>query len=289
MTSAAGLAERLARWLARLLHRLAGMIEAFGSQRTVVAARLSDQFPGAPPHWLAEIAAHGDGPLQQLSGTAEGISESQGTSRPEGVHRAAPARIRPPEVVPQSASTRRSPVMFAPATEAGGGTKSATSSKARARRSVRLLLLSSQTLSRSGLRPPPHGEPVPSARVHAWPADWRPARAEDGPPVAGTVEDRRHSHFGSTRRMPSSVEPNGKEAAPHTDRAEVNFLPFSSKRPLAGTKVSTPSGVEELPAGWSTEPSWPALPPFGLMESASLPSVAEERFRREQMVGLWNG
>ncbi len=321
-----GFIGRLARLIARWLYGLAARLDHLGRPRLAPLGldALAARFPGAPEHWLAEVARH-------LNDFGEAVAEASSPALPDlpiadpsledrraslPLARLVPSPRRRPTLRFMSGSREPEPVHLRQTPLRRSYARLSWPISTRGKERPATSLYPAQHPS-----PPPDAWQQPDARRAYSPLRWalsstkgrmvertEPTKATTRPELAlnpSTPSGRSPSLY--PRIEPCLREDDDFLPAPQGDRApgqetwstpgqgatrrDVNF--GSPRPPAMHSRFLHFSDSHERgrPLAWPTTPEtrWPDLPPHEqTIADAPVPAPAASDAAREQMVGSWS-
>lgn len=318
-----GLLGRLARIIAQWLRSLARRLDHVGGPapvpRTVLQA-LAERFPGAPEHWLADVARH-------MLATGETLPVADGPTSPVEHPPTYPARAPSQSTVGQQLPPRRTrPALRLIGAEARRqpAAESAEGPSRRRRAPLRWLAATPSEISTQTYPDAPVTErrsaDLPGAfhdrkpRLSDWTLLSRKARRltniaapedripPDGAPAAPIHQPAAHDPFVTNHARAREQEVvfsnpaadaahESRQSHPpiHQPRAPLEFVATRSM-PRASPVFPETSRARDA-AGWPplTDEYWPALPPHEqTIPDAPSAAAALTDLVREQMVGQWS-
>lgn len=315
-----GVLDRLAQWLARWLRGLALRLESVAGGPAVpqpLLAALAERFPGAPEHWLADIARHmieGDEPLPGMTSAVPQTAEAPPAHSPrpvaakpvETARRPRPAlrligsdsKRRPLAEQPESTHHKRpAGLRWIGSPPKTGPTVKWPELPASARHQARFETGMQHSAAPSPSVPIEFREAERIANLFPAPGRCPPDLPElpivhrfvDHSVVFSRDGSRQHQNA----EFPASPPPGGIEPAAGLDgpvsvRIPVEFAPL---RPAQRVSLAFPQGRQHRGGGaWSDTPGdWPALPTHEQqIEDAPSPSSPINDIVREQMSGRWS-
>jgi hypothetical protein len=302
-----GLLTRLVRLLARWLHGIAARLERYARPALAPAAldALEHRFPGAPEHWLRDIAEHVDR-FEALPADAAVRAEQEPEERasvltaPVQRSPAAPARRPRPElrIAPQRDARRAS----APPKSAAHPTRPALRWFSAA--------VPMRQMAEAGATPHRRAVPAPVGAVStpaprrwldwigrmasnraAQPVEPLPARDHELSPGTGAAEQQAERIFALPTAVPQHRSPAAIAVGETNDRTPLDWPEPPPSPSPAALRFETGGAVRPVQS-WTpaVQGCWPALPDTGHTIGDAEPAVRPlHDFNREQMAGLWSG